>query len=214
MTHRDRSQFAGFVMRNIDGRRAAGASANALGRKTTQRLTLRAMQNAAASLGGECLSAEYVSLRMTMRWRCAAGHEWEAQAQNARRGKWCLRCSGKMRKTIEDMQVLAHSRGGVCLSRAYKNMGTKLTWRCGCGHRWKARPHLVGQGQWCPRCANESRREKMREYAKSKKGSAPLFDPTAVGPAQLAKSRSRRMASLPSSAIEPKPPGSSRACCT
>ena len=41
--------------------------------------------------------------------------------------KWCMRCSGKMRKTLEEMQALAHSRGGVCLSRTYKNMGTKLT---------------------------------------------------------------------------------------
>jgi hypothetical protein len=157
-----------------------------------RRLSLAHLQDAAASLGGECLSTEYVSLRTTMRWRCAAGHEWEAQAQNVRRGKWCMRCSGKMRKTIEDMQVLAEARGGVCLSPAYKNMSTKLRWRCGDGHRWKARPHLVGQGQWCPRCANESRREKMREHAKSKKGSAPLSDATAVGPAELTKSRSRR----------------------
>src|SRR6476661_10798688 len=98
--------------------------------KSTRRLTLAAMQAAAASLGGECLSTEYVSLRTTMRWRCAAGHEWEVQAQNVRRGQWCMRCSGKMRKTIEAMHALAYSRGGVCLSRTYKNMGTKLTWRC------------------------------------------------------------------------------------
>ena len=133
-----------------------------------RRLTLADMQHAAASFGGECLSTEYVGLRATMRWRCAAGHEWEAQAQNLRRGKWCLRCSGKMRKTIDEMHTLAHSRGGVCLSRTYKNMATKLTWRCGCGHRWRARPHLVSQGQWCPRCANESRRKKLRGNTNAK----------------------------------------------
>ena len=134
-------------------------------RKSTKRLTLADLQHAAANLGGECLSTEYVSLRTPMRWRCAAGHEWEVQAQNVRRGQWCMRCSGNMRKTLEEMKVLAHSRGGVCLSRTFKNMSTKLRWRCGCGHRWKARPHLIGQGQWCPRCANESRRKKMRDYA-------------------------------------------------
>jgi hypothetical protein len=139
------------------------------------------MQAAAASLAGECLSTEYVSLRTRMRWRCAAGHEWEAQAQNVRNGKWCLRCSGKMRKTIEEMRALAKSRGGECLSRAYKNMATKLKWRCGSGHVWMARPHLVSLGQWCPRCANESRRNKMREYANRRASCRPARGPTGTG---------------------------------
>jgi hypothetical protein len=152
-----------------DDDRSRGPLALTGKRKSTRRLTLAIMQNAAAMLGGECLSTEYVSVRTTMRWRCALGHEWEAQAQNVRRGKWCLRCSGKMRKTIEDMHAMAASRGGACLSHTYKNMGTKLRWRCGEGHSWKARPHLVSLGQWCPRCANESRRQKMRVYAKSRR---------------------------------------------
>jgi hypothetical protein len=130
-------------------------------RERQERLTLSKMQEAAARLGGECLSTEYKSLYIPMRWRCAKGHEWTAQGQNVRRGKWCLACSGMMRKTIEEMHELAESRGGKCLSRTYKNMSTKLTWRCGRGHRWAARPHLVKLGQWCPECANESRREKM-----------------------------------------------------
>ena len=126
-----------------------------------ERLTLAKMLEAAAKLGGECLSTEYKTLYVPMRWRCAEGHEWEAQAQNLRRGKWCMRCSGKMRKTIEEMYELAESRGGKCLSRTYKNMSIKLTWQCRHRHQWTARPHLVKLGQWCPECANESRREKM-----------------------------------------------------
>jgi hypothetical protein len=132
-----------------------------LKKKKTRHLTLADMRQAAAKFGGECLSTEYVSLRTRMHWRCAAGHKWDAQAQNIRRGKWCLRCSGKMRKTIEEMRALAESRGGECISRIYTNMATKLTWRCERGHRWKSRPHLVQLGQWCPRCANENRRKKM-----------------------------------------------------
>lgn len=68
-------------------------------------MTLNTLREAAAGFGGDCLSSEYKSLRTRMRWRCANGHEWESQAQNVRRGKWCLRCSGKMRKTIEEMQA-------------------------------------------------------------------------------------------------------------
>jgi hypothetical protein len=137
--------------------------------KKVERLALADMQQAATTFGGECLSARYVSLRTRMRWRCAAGHEWDAQAQNIRRGKWCLICSGKKRKTIEEMRALAETRGGECVSRRYKNMSTKLLWRCGRRHRWKARPHLVQLGQWCPRCANESRRKKMQGNTNARK---------------------------------------------
>ena len=126
---------------------------NALKRPRGERLTLAKMQEAAEKLGGECLSTEYKSLRTRMRWRCAKGHVWESQGQNVRRGKWCLRCSGKMRKSIEEMDAIAHSRGGKCLSLRYKNMSTKLRWQCERGHQWMARPHLFKLGQWCPRCA-------------------------------------------------------------
>jgi len=140
-----------------------------LKKKKAKHLTLADMQQAAAKFGGACLSTAYEGLRTRMRWRCAAGHEWDAQGQNIRRGKWCLRCSGKMRKTIEEMRGLAKSRGGQCLSRAYKNMSTKLTWRCEREHRWMARPHLVQLGQWCPVCANENRRKKMLGNTNAKK---------------------------------------------
>ena len=127
-----------------------------------EQLTLEKMREAAEKLGGVCLSTEYKNLRTKMRWRCAKGHEWESQGQNVRRGKWCLHCSGKMRKSIEEMDAIARSRGGSCLSRRYKNMSTKLRWRCERGHRWMARPHLVKLGQWCPKCANANRRNKKR----------------------------------------------------
>jgi hypothetical protein len=130
-------------------------------KRRPERLTLENMQQAAAKLGGECLSTEYKGLYTMMRWRCAQGHEWDSQGRNVRRGKWCLRCSGKMRRTLDEMRAIAASRGGVCLSQEFKNMSTKLTWLCMHGHRWDARPHLVKLGQWCPECAKESIREKM-----------------------------------------------------
>jgi hypothetical protein len=125
------------------------------------KLSIADMQAAAHKLGGHCLSTEYRTLYTRMRWRCAKGHEWESQAQNVRRGKWCARCAGKMRKTIEDMQAIAQARGGQCLSAKYINASTKLRWLCQHGHRWRARPHLVQQGQWCPKCANKRRSEEM-----------------------------------------------------
>jgi len=136
--------------------------AEVMAKRRRERLSLERMQEAARTLGGECLSTEYRNLFTPMRWRCALGHEWQAQGQNVRRGRWCLRCSGKMRGTIEEMRAIAESRGGRCLATTCKNMSTKLRWQCQHGHRWNARPHLVKLGRWCPKCANRRRSEKMR----------------------------------------------------
>ncbi len=59
-------------------------------------------------------------------------------------------------KTIEGMRQLAMSREGLCLSDTYKT--TRLTWRCGHGHEWRAEPCRVIRGSWCPVCARLQRR--------------------------------------------------------
>jgi len=42
-----------------------------------KRLTLGEMRALAERRGGECLSERYVNNETKLRWRCAAGHEWE-----------------------------------------------------------------------------------------------------------------------------------------
>lgn len=67
--------------------------------------------------------------------------------------------------TLEVMQALAASRGGACLSDAYRGADKKLLWRCARGHQWQALPHSVRQGHWCGRCALERRRKSLAELA-------------------------------------------------
>lgn len=67
--------------------------------------------------------------------------------------------------TLEAMQAVAASRGGVCLSEAYNGVDAKLLWRCASGHEWQALPHSIRQGHWCGRCAFERRRKSLAEIA-------------------------------------------------
>ena len=60
---------------------------------------------------------------------------------------------------IKEMQRIAGSRGGKCLSDTYVNGSTKLLWECAKGHQWKAIPHHVGRGSWCPYCSRLSKRK-------------------------------------------------------
>ncbi len=57
--------------------------------------------------------------------------------------------------TIEDMQLIAESRGGRCLSEIYKNSTSKLEWQCSCGHIWAATPRNINSGSWCSYCTRK-----------------------------------------------------------
>ncbi len=55
--------------------------------------------------------------------------------------------------TLQDMQELAKSRGGQCLSTEYKDIKSNLKWKCGFGHEWEASPRMPLTGHWCTQCA-------------------------------------------------------------
>ena len=118
--------------------------------------TIEDMHGLARANGGKCLSRRYVNTQTHLRWRCAAGHEWEAAPSNITQGRWCPHCAGNIRRTIDDMREVAQSRGGECLSRRYLNAHTHLRWRCAEGHEWKTKPAIIMQGMWCPRCVKNA----------------------------------------------------------
>jgi hypothetical protein len=86
-------------------------------------------------------------------WECAKGHQWTASPSTIQQGKWCLKCSGSAKSTIQEMHRLAESRGGRCLSDTYVNNRAPLLWECQEGHRWRANARNIGIGRWCPTCS-------------------------------------------------------------
>ena len=119
----------------------------------TERI-LKEIQSIATSRGGKCLSKKYFNTRTKLQLVCEKGHRWESTTGNIRKGKWCSECAGLKKLTIEQMQAIAKSRGGKCLSKKYVDGKTKLLWECSDGHRWNAQPrHIKNTGSWCPECA-------------------------------------------------------------
>jgi hypothetical protein len=120
---------------------------------------LERIDRTAAEHGGRCLSV-YVNSETPMEWECAKGHRWMAPWSRVNKGKWCPSCAAKARtRTIEQMQELAKSRGGQCLSTAYPGSHGKLEWTCSKHHVWSATVNSVWRGSWCPECARASRRK-------------------------------------------------------
>jgi len=79
--------------------------------------------------------------------------------------------------TLKEMQKLAVSKGGKCLSKKYMHSQIKLKWRCKEGHVWEAIPNNIKSGHWCPVCGRikevNKRRlsiEEMQNIAREKGG--------------------------------------------
>ena len=102
-----------------------------------------------------------------------AGHRWEAPPATIRAGHWCSQCWYlRQRDTLERMQEIAASRGGLCLSDEYVNQRQPLRWRCAHGHEWES-PAAIVKGHWCQHCQRENSRtsiERMREIATERGG--------------------------------------------
>ncbi|OJA64492.1 hypothetical protein BGV68_01410 [Burkholderia ubonensis] len=121
------------------------------------------IERAAVERGGRCLSA-YVDKETPLQWQCAEGHTWLAPWFRVSKGQWCHLCAVKARtRTIEQMQELAQSRGGRCLSTVYPGAHGKIEWQCAKGHVWHASVNSVWRGSWCPECAWASRRMARRQ---------------------------------------------------
>jgi group I intron endonuclease len=111
------------------------------------------LQELAESKGGKCLSQEYQGINIKLTWQCEENHIWEALPTNIRIGSWCPECFkiGKL-TSLKDIQELAESKGGKCLSTIFVGSLENHTWQCEENHIWEATPSNIKQGSWCPEC--------------------------------------------------------------
>ncbi len=124
------------------------------------RFSLEEAQELGKSYEGRCLSTTYKNSKTKLEWQCKKGHKWFSSLRSVKQGSWCPECkkTQKTRKktySIFDMQTLAKSHGGKCLTEKYANVKSKLEWECEKEHRWEAIPDSVLRGSWCPTCGHE-----------------------------------------------------------
>ena len=76
------------------------------------------------------------------------------------------------RLTLEEIQQIARSRGGRCLSKEYKDCRTKMKWECSVGHVWETKARYVTSGCWCPYCGPRAKINliSMQAIARSRGG--------------------------------------------
>ncbi len=123
------------------------------------RLSVDDMRLAAEERGGEFLEDDYKDAHTKMKWKCHLGHVFESNYNRIQQGGWCPKCAKiqqakrQTKHTIEEMQEIAKSRGGECLSKEYVRSHDHLKWKCKEGHVWNASYGNISKGKWCPICA-------------------------------------------------------------
>ncbi len=116
--------------------------------------------------GYECLSEEYVNNHTKLRFRCGAGHEYEAEWANFQAGHRCPYCTGMKKKTIGEVKKHAHRFKFECLSKEYKNAHAKLLFKCNKNHLFLMSWHDFTRRHSCPVCSKRKKKtiNEIREY--------------------------------------------------
>ncbi|HFK1549176.1 TPA: hypothetical protein ACGXMZ_005101 [Bacillus albus] len=63
---------------------------------------------------------------------------------------------------LKELQDIAKSKGGKCLSKVYINIDSKLEFICENGHYFSITPYNIKKGQWCRKCSYEKMSELFR----------------------------------------------------
>ena len=84
----------------------------------------------------------------------------------------CPECAGNKSSSIEYCQKIATERGGVCLSKEYKNKDIPLKWKCKYNHHFEKRLGSMRNGSWCSKCSGKQKKtiEDCRVHAITKNG--------------------------------------------
>lgn len=115
------------------------------------KLSIEDAHEAAAALGGKCLSTKYINVHKPLKWQCAAGHKFSSSLTSVRTMEaFCMECQ---KLTLDEFQRLADSIGYTLLSKEYVNNYTHIRVLCDAGHLWSVQPKHLKEGRRCPDCS-------------------------------------------------------------
>jgi hypothetical protein len=160
------AQAAGLVYR--------GSFCSPCARKTAfdhRKVGIEVVRELVASKRGVLHSSTYENNRAKLDLECSEGHRWKACYDKLQGGRWCPECGRRktaaaLSYSLEEMQVIAKTFGGECLSSTYRGIFEPLEWRCANGHEFQRQPALLTKTNplartWCPYCSGTNHTENM-----------------------------------------------------
>jgi len=133
--------------------------------------TIEDMQNLAKSKNGKFVSKTYKGSNDIHNWLCENNHNTKRTPREVKRwGFACGKCNTSIqgkKSTIENMQDLAKSKGGKCISKRYKGALLDLDWLCENGHKIRKCPSDFRRwGFACRRCRQDKQLKLIQDKAK------------------------------------------------
>ena len=107
--------------------------------------------------GGMRLDSQWGTVDHPIRIRCTNGHEWSATpASLMYMNSWCPECCRERKRIgLSQVQAVAMSFGGRCLSTEYTNNQSHLEFECLEGHVFSSSTKNLLRGRWCPSCRKQ-----------------------------------------------------------
>ena len=135
----------------------------------TRRLTLDFVRKEFEKERYILLSNEYKGTQEKLEVLCSKKHSIKLRYSVFQQGKGCIICSGKKKKTIEEVRKEFEKQGYTLLSNKYKNSYTKLKVVCSEKHSIEIRYNNFKQHQRCAICMRKKKKtieEVKKEFKK------------------------------------------------
>lgn len=105
--------------------------------------------------GYEVLSTKYINAHTKLKFKCNKGHVYEARWNCFQRGQRCPFCHGNIKYSYDFVKKYVEQKSYKLISKVYKNIDTKLKFKCDKGHIYKTSFYLFKKGHRCPKCMLE-----------------------------------------------------------
>lgn len=112
------------------------------------------------SFGYKLISKEYLGNHKHLEVECEKGHRYSVAFAHFKNGKRCPYCQGVAKYSIDDVIAYTNETNIIYVSGTYKDIDSKLNFKCDKGHEFKTSFRIVKRGCVCPAC-NVSKGEEM-----------------------------------------------------
>ncbi len=129
--------------------------------------TIEDLQKHAIKKGGKCLSVTYTNSKVNYIWEDTKGRQWEASWNNVKyKDRWSPheQQDNSIKHTIEELQGIAESKGGKCLSTEYMGLNKKYLFEDKDGNQWETTAKVIFGGGWSPKEAHQKRLDGIIKY--------------------------------------------------
>lgn len=99
-----------------------------------KRLTFEYVYNYFKENGCELLETEYKNTQTSLKYKCKCGHVTQTAFTNFKKKKRCRNCVGREKHTYQYIFDYFKNQNCELLEKEYKNVDTKMKYKCKCGN--------------------------------------------------------------------------------